>query len=605
MRTSSENSSQSATEALKAAILKLESFVKPTASSFEVQDGKLFASKEENIFRRVKNLARYFVAPLFSEKAQNEVKEKLNLIKEEVLRARDILQSHLPLIKRLEKGDQSQQKLAGSAIEMIKRYNAVVENDYSSWTTRYNFYNFERNQILLDTEIKQKIELPITISRNFESHTPCAQIQKSFQDLSQTFLKKIVKSHPLSKSTLKKSTPFLFMADVFRLKATRMVQAHFKHPQSVAVILELIKQAPIETVLEEGEHFLMRQVVEEAPGFKVILTGSFKQLITDSRIVHLPILENFHLAFHVVHTGFPYPSQHLGWGLSEMLTDAFPLRSEQVPKFHHMTQQRKQLAHQLLHHHPYTLKSQSLYKLKKEVFNQNRELFLNYHKILQTHLLNAAGENLQTAMPILSEFYAQLFQAASPYDEVSSIQQKINQIAVENPAQNLEEEWLKVKGSALRKGSSAEKLQVAKDLLDKTVKDSLAKLNPQDAIDRYLYLFIKILSPEFNAITLQYFSEKIGFAPPVLSDCQQKLQLSAFSQLFSFLQEFEEKFDLNQIEIEKRLSKAFLEEIKIFEVESIEEMDTLPSQIVQELEVYFPARYFASCPRKSYIPKEI
>ena len=63
------------------------------------------------------------------------------------------------------------------------------------------------------------------------------------------------------------------MADVFRLKATRMVQAHFKHPQSVAVILELIKQAPIETVLEEGEHFLMRQVVEEAPGFKVILTG--------------------------------------------------------------------------------------------------------------------------------------------------------------------------------------------------------------------------------------------------------------------------------------------------------------------------------------------
>ena len=124
-------------------------------------------------------------------------------------------------------------------------------------------------------------------------------------------------------------------------------------------------------------------------------------------------------------------------------------------------------------------------------------------------------------------------------------------------------------------------------------------------IEIELYLFIKILSPEFNAITLQYFSEKIGFAPPVLSDCQQKLQLSAFSQLFSFLQEFEEKFDLNQIEIEKRLSKAFLEEIKIFEVESIEEMDTLPSQIVQELEVYFPARYFASCPRKSYIPKEI
>ena len=163
MRTSSENSSQSATEALKAAILKLESFVKPTASSFEVQDGKLFASKEENIFRRVKNLARYFVAPLFSEKAQNEVKEKLNLIKEEVLRARDILQSHLPLIKRLEKGDQSQQKLAGSAIEMIKRYNAVVENDYSSWTTRYTILNAIKFCLIQKSSKKSSFPLPFHV----------------------------------------------------------------------------------------------------------------------------------------------------------------------------------------------------------------------------------------------------------------------------------------------------------------------------------------------------------------------------------------------------------------------------------------------------------
>ena len=117
------------------------------------ENGSLIAMKSKPL-ERVISLARHFIVPIFSDQARQEREKKLSQIKQEILRARDIIQSHSSLIDKLKNGGPNQQKLAESALNAIKRYNAVVERDYSTWTTKYDFYNFERNQILSDEEIK-------------------------------------------------------------------------------------------------------------------------------------------------------------------------------------------------------------------------------------------------------------------------------------------------------------------------------------------------------------------------------------------------------------------------------------------------------------------
>jgi|GEM_PF-3042120 len=597
------------TEALEAAIGKLESFTQPEAGCIEIhEDGRLIATKSSAL-NRVKHLARHFIVPLFSEQALYQREKKLNRIKEEVLHARDILQSHANLIEKLRKGDVNQQKLAHSALEAIKKYNAVVENDYYSWTTRYDFNNFERNQILLDNEIKgQKIELPNVVSINFESHTPSQPVQQSFKDLGQAFLKNASGTcaglNPKPKKTAQ------FMTDTFRMKAVRMIQSHLTHPQSMAEIVHLIRQTPIEIEEEDPENanlILMRQVVEEAPGFRIILTGSFKRLTTDLKFMSIPILESFHLASHVSHAGFPYPSQHTGWSLSESLVQAYPLRSDQSPLFQQIEQRRKHLTQCLLFNRFYSQKSQTLFQLKKEVFDQNRESFLVYHQTLQESILRAAEMYSEEAGNVLTAFYQLVQSLSSPYDIINYAQQKLNNLLMKDPAQVLEEEWLNVKGSLLRKGNPQEKLQVASKLLQKEIEHALSSLDLSRPIDAYLHLMGKVLSAGGSGIILQYFSEKVGFVPPMLNDYQQKIQTCAFFQLISFLDDFKdgETFSFTSETIKSRMAAAFKKDTQIFRAETIEEIDHLASKIVQELEVYFPTRHFARYPRKSYIPETI
>jgi len=598
-----EHTYENPTDAIEAAICQLESFTKSEAGYFEIQTDGSLTTQNDNALSRVKNLVSYFIAPLISEQADKVVKEKLNFIKKKVLKAKDTLLSHATLIKNLEKGDISEQRLARSALDAIEKYNAVVENDYSSWTTRYNFYN-ERNQLLRDDEIKQKIELPNTFSIHYESHTPSEHIQKSFKNLSHIFLKNSLETMGTLKPKLKKSAQL--MMDTFRLKAMRMVQSHFTHHQSTSVIIDLIKQTPIEDVSEDDQLILLRQIVEEAPGFRIILTGSFKRLTIDSKLMSMPILESFHLASQVAHAGFPYPSQHMGWSLSEVLVQAYPLRADQAPLFQQIEQKRKNLAQALLFKRPYIQKAQKLFKLKKEVFNRDRELFLSFHQALQESILRAVGHYSEEGLAVLNSFYQVVQEIASPYDMINYVQQKMNDPLMKDPAAKLEAEWLKVKGSELRKGTPQEKLQTASTILQNSIESVLAGLDLTNPVDAYVNLMGKALSFGSSKIVLQYFSEKIGFVPPVLDDYQQKIQVCAFLQLTSFLDEFSDEEEVLDVEIIKtHMISAYEKDIQIFQVDSIEEIKDLASKIAQELEIYFPSRHFANCPRKSYIPEAV
>lgn len=597
------------TEALQAAIEKLEIFTQPEAGGLEVQENGCLIAIKGKPLDRVISLARHFIVPIFSDQARQEREKKLSQIKQEILRARDIIQSHSSLIDKLKNGEPSQQKLAESALDAIKRYNAVVERDYSSWTSKYDFYNFERNQILLDEEIKgQPIELPHVVSIKFESHSASHPAQKSLRELSEAFLDKSIGRGCTNLSpTYKKSNQF--MLDTFRMKAIRMIQLHLSQHHSMAEIVNLVKQTPIETneenTVDLGQ-IIMCQVLEEVPGTRIILTGSFTRPAVDSKFMSMPILVGFHLASHLEHAGFPYPSQHAGWALPDKLVESFPLRAEQVPLFQQIDQRRKRLAQALLFDQAYIQKSRRQFRLKREVFDQDREVFLNLHQALQEAILNACGKDSQESIGILVRFYELVKAAPSSFEMLNSVQQKLNDLLIKEPTKKLEEEWLEATGSLLRKGNHQEKVIQAAELLQEERNKMLAGLNLEKPIDAYIHLMGSIIGNASQRIILQYFSEKIGFAPPMLDDFEQKIQACAFQQLIEFIDEFEADVEIvSKLKVKEEMILLYQKDINLFQLECIEELDQIPAKIVQELEVYFPTRFFARYPRKSYLPSTL
>lgn len=593
-------------EALQAAIEKLEAFTQPEAGALEVRENGGLIAKKGKPLERVIGLAKHFIIPLFSDQARSEREKKLIKIKEEILKARDVIQSHSSLIDKLKNGDQNQQKLAESALNAIQRYNSVVELDYSSWSTKYDFYNFERNQILLDEEIKgQPIELPYIFSVSFESHAANQPAQKSLKELGEAFLDKSIKKACVNLTPIhKKSTQFMF--DTFRMKALRMIQQHLSQHHSTAEIIRLIKQTPIEMNEENPSVYspvIMRQILEEVPGSKIVLTGSFTRPAADSKFLSMPILEDFHFASHLEHVGFPYPSQHTGWALSEKLVESFPLRADSTPTFQQIDQKRKRLAHALLYDNAFIQKSRRLYQAKRSAFNQDQESFLSLHHDLQMAIIKASEKEHHESGSVLDRFYASVQEAPSAFDVLNATQRKLNDLLIKMPAQKLQEEWLEAPRSFLRKGNYQEKLLQAVQLMNTEHKKVLSLLNLENPLDAYIHYMGKIVGAASQKIILQYFSEKIGFAPPVLDDFEQKIQACAFQQLVEFINQFEQEMELaSPIQIQEGMKSHYKKDIALFKMESIEELNQMPAKIVQELEVYFTSRFFAKHPRKSYLP---
>ena len=289
---------------LQEAVEQIEVFTK-TDTSLKIEENGRLVSVRSNGLEKIVNLARNFVAPIFSQQKRRKKKERLNLIKQGLLQARDTIQTHFLLIEKLKKGSPAQQKLAQSVLEAIKRYNAVVIQDRKTPLLKYDFSNFERKQLLLDEEIKGKeirIHHPIFIQSDVLNEHPA---QKTIKQLSQTLfessdLKKIMTS------THKRSLQV--MVDTFRMKVIRNIQ-HYFHSYSIGEILHRVNQSPIEIDENQVQNLVrMRQVIDISPGSALILSGSFKKRSNDSKLMGIPLLEEFHSNLQTTSTGFPLPS---------------------------------------------------------------------------------------------------------------------------------------------------------------------------------------------------------------------------------------------------------------------------------------------------------
>jgi hypothetical protein len=575
---------------LQTAIEELDVFTQSEASRLEVgENGRLVAARESRLERMV-SLARSYIGPLFSDQVKKNQEKRLGELKKAILQARDIIQSHSRLIAKFKEGDEAQQKLAESALVAILRYNAIVARENSSEMMKSDVYNYERERLLLDQEIKgQPIELPNVITIKYDSHPDSHPAQKMLKVLSQALYSDIPKKPSPSISPTHKKT-LQFMIDTFHMKAIRMMQTHVQNP--MAEIVQLVKQNTPE-IEEDGSVDLitMRQLIELDAGSVILVTGCFKKNISNSKFMTMPILDSFRLSFQLTHSGFPYSSQYTGWSLTDKWIDASPLRTDQVPLFQQVNQRRKRLAHQLLFDQGFIQKVRRHFKIKREVFDQNRNLFLPLHLQLQRALQH--GMSLEDHS-VLELFFEEAAQAPSAYDHLVQTQQQILDLFIQYPFSALEEEWLGLASTPLRAGLPQDKFQAACSRLEQHREGSMK--NFDSTCNRHAYILHQgpLLGKAFQAVGLQYQSEKMGFSPPFLKDFERKLQICAFQQLLTFLDECEHQLEiLDPAQIKEDLLKSLSKDIHILDFSAKEEEDALPLAIVNELEVYFNSRFYS------------
>lgn len=117
------------------------------------------------------------------------------------------------------------------------------------------------------------------------------------------------------------------------------------------------------------------------------------------------------------------------------------------------------------------------------------------------------------------------------------------------------------------------------------------QLDPAYPRQAFILLMGRIMGKTYQSIALQYQSEKMGFSPPLLTESDRKLQVCAFQQMLSFLNECENRINIvDPAIIKSDLLVAWSNELKLIEANNEDEHQE-PVALVNELERYFTQRF--------------
>jgi hypothetical protein len=322
----------------------------------------------------------------------------------------------------------------------------------------------------------------------------------------------------------------------------------------------------------------------------ILVTGCFKRNASQAKFMTMPILDSFRLSFQLTHTGFPYPSQHTGWALVDQWIEAAPLRPDQTPLFQQINQRRKRLAHRLLFDQVFIQKVRRYFKMKRDVFDQNRHIFIPLHR--QLHEALQKGFSCEESASILDAFYQEAAKAPSAFDFLVQTQQQILNTFIKQPMKALEAEWLGDKSTLLRTGTTQEKFQVANLRLEQYRQQVQEQFDPAYVRQAFIVQQGRLLSQAFQAVGLQYQSEKMGFSPPLLSEFERKLQACAFQQLVAFLDECERLDVIDPSQIKGNLLNAWTKDLELLEANNEDDLNPCLA-IINEIECYFTSRFSA------------
>lgn len=548
-----------------------------------------FTQKKQN--PKKNSIIQNIILPFFSQKRRDRERDAHLMEHRAILDAVHTIQSnHLFLAKFNEGGNDEEKQLAELALTTVNSFNAVVEkgNQYTALWNRFLSHQ--------PTEL-QKIEISHFISVQKPRHT---LIQKKIRD---AFLSQLMLENTHTTATLMTSE-----GDAIRLKAMCLLRQKGYQPsfKTWSDALAAIESAPIQVNLDAQTRIatLSMQLIP-VPGTIIKIIGSF-QRHHDSSLPSTPLRNSFQLMLHADQTGFPQPAQYTGWALSDVLLPFYPHHLKQVPLFRSLYTRKETTRVLLMPDGKLVEKAQKLHQIKTQTFNKNTAIFIQKHRNLVEAILRAAPKEWlpEHQHDIIESYFNYLKNHPTPFQCLSTTYHVISQRFLVLPFNKLIDAWLEDHLPALFDQDSLIVQHAVTEIFEQERLFQMGELHTEEeetalSNERAPLAFIAMLGNIFGqagqAICLQYLSEPLGYAPPLLNDFAQKIQAAAFGQLHSFLNELEwSEQETNPNVVMANWEKGMQADLELFKADSIESVTSEASEIVDEFELYFNTQYYNS-----------
>ncbi|NGX57683.1 MAG: hypothetical protein K940chlam3_00577 [Chlamydiae bacterium] len=580
---------------LDVAIQNLEVFIKasqqkvPTIYSVNVEGNHLTPGRSHT----------FPFLHAFLPKYQKENRFKHQAIKQIIFSSIEVLQKHSRLLLKLKRGNTEEQQWAKHGLDVINAYNALLiksRKPPESFTEKLknSFYSYTGISLITAELKKNWIEIPSEIFMRFDS----------FGDHEGKTMEKIA-------TELRKGKLVEFSKterDIFCMRAITLAEKSKLPPELSVDLNTLMRSTPITALETEGDStssvISMVQMLTPFPGEVITVRGQFKRDET-SHVPSVPDPKSFRVSTIVTQTGFPHPSQYTGWALSNVVIPQNPLRMDLLSHFQTIVKIKKQVATDLLPGERLNLKAKELLILKKEVFDENSEGFIRQHEELSNAILKAAPYKSlkdKSSQEKIDTFYALLKTHPTPFDFISQTHQMINKFFIDYPHEKLVQEWHSHQNPDLHEGDPKDRFRATSELLQRALELACEEVTiqlkqPQTKIEEatlnFIFLQGRILGQAASSLFLQHFSEKIGFAPPLLKHFELMIQTCSIRQVLAFQRELDFVLTPNKQEMKSQhkqnLERLIKEDIAIFQEDPDFEEPTL--KIAHELERYYNSRY--------------
>jgi len=535
---------------------------------------------------------------------KKKIKKKQRL-KEVLLYSIENLKKHYRVIqKTLSSEDPHDQAWAKMTLDTINDYNALLihlrtENKKPFYRLKRVSANFFSPTFFGDELLTVLVEIPSMYLLRFETtHEQATSEEKAMEKIAQSL--KGGETVELSVNE----------RDVFHMRAITLASKSNLPSDLAKDITKLLKETPIRASKtdkkeEESDSIIsMVQMLTPFPGEEITVSGRIKRK-EDRPVPSVPDPKSFRVSTIVSQTGFPHPSQYSGWALTACFTPQSLLRLDLTPEYHAIHQIKQQIAHDLLPNNRLNIKAKTLLKLKKRAFEQNAEVYLRLHRQLSLAMLRSApyeGLSEEIIVERVDPFYDRVENHPSPFDYLSQAHHLINKTFIDHLYEKLLHEWQDEENPGLFSNNRRERFKTAFDILHDELSLAVDEFTrnaerPHSELDlatlRFTLIQGQVLGEVAIKILLLYFSEKIGFAPPLLNHFEISTQAAAFRQILFFQNELESPLSENEEEalplLQKRYQKALKNDVELFE--SCELKEPIEASICHELERYYNSRY--------------
>ncbi len=199
-------------------------------------------------------------------------------------------------------------------------------------------------------------------------------------------------------------------------------------------------------------------------------------------------------------------------------------------------------------------RAKHLLDIKKHLYEAYHDEFIHLHHRLAQAIVNAAGT--QQDHSVVNTAFRVLHNESGVVERIAQGYAALAETYISKPLEVLQSAWIQTKATGTwSKMSPKDRFSLARSLFLDASKEAekhlrserLAHMNSHLA-DYFVMVGGMMRAPACE-IALQQMSEKIGFAPPLLSNFATRLQANAFKQLMTFLVDLERDLDEDSDEV--------------------------------------------------------